>query len=156
MCSPSTPMIDTVINGRPDIKISSSNLSKLIRIQRIKTKKLKGSSCGSVGRVIASHTGGSRFESKHRQTFILNICLLSTVKKQPNFCPKVAQKVDAGLFAYKVMFLKQLKKPINIWASSVRNFVMSQKLPIWSHCLQSKNKFQSHLLKGDIIFFSCS
>ena len=41
----------------------------------------EGSSCGSVGRAVASDTRGLRFESSHRQKFIytLNICLLSTV-----------------------------------------------------------------------------
>ena len=42
---------------------------------------LKGSGCGSVGRVVASNSRGPRFESSHWQNFIyiLNICLLSTV-----------------------------------------------------------------------------
>ena len=35
--------------------------------------------CGSVGRAVASDTRGPRFESSHRQKFILNICFLSTV-----------------------------------------------------------------------------
>ena len=39
--------------------------------------------CGSVGRVVASDTGGLRFESILRQNlFILNICLLSTVYRK--------------------------------------------------------------------------
>ena len=41
-----------------------------------------GSGCGSVGRAVASDTRGSRFESSHQQTFIRNICLLSTVLKR--------------------------------------------------------------------------
>ena len=41
----------------------------------------EGSGCGSVGRAVAFDTRGQRFESSHRQKFILilNTCLLSTV-----------------------------------------------------------------------------
>ena len=38
---------------------------------------MMGSGGGSVGRVVASNSRGPRFESSHRQVFILNIyCLL--------------------------------------------------------------------------------
>ena len=47
---------------------------------------LLGSGCGSVGRAVALNTRGPRFDSSHRQKFILNICLLtcllSTVLKR--------------------------------------------------------------------------
>ena len=42
---------------------------------------LRGSGCGSVGRVVASDTRGPRFESSHWQN-LLNICLPSTVLKR--------------------------------------------------------------------------
>ena len=38
-----------------------------------------GSGCGSVGRAVTSDTRGPQFESSHRQMFIWDICLLSTV-----------------------------------------------------------------------------
>ena len=52
----------------------------LMQCIKVKIEKL-GSGCGSVGRVVASNTRGPRFESSHRQkfTYILNICLLSTM-----------------------------------------------------------------------------
>ena len=40
-----------------------------------------GSGSGSVGSAVASETTGPWFESSHRQVFIQNISLLSTVKK---------------------------------------------------------------------------
>ena len=48
-------------------------------------KKVKGSGCGSVGRVVAFDTRGPRFDSSHWQN-LMNICLLtcllSTVLKR--------------------------------------------------------------------------
>ena len=38
-----------------------------------------GSGCCSVGRAVTFDIRGQRFESSHRLTFILNICLQSTV-----------------------------------------------------------------------------
>ena len=43
-----------------------------------------GSGWGLVGRAVASNTRGPWFESSHWQTFIYNICLLSTVLKDEN------------------------------------------------------------------------
>ena len=43
---------------------------------------IPGSCCGSVGRAVAFDTRGPRFKSSHRQTFISNIYLLSTVWKR--------------------------------------------------------------------------
>ena len=43
-----------------------------------------GSCCGLVSKAVASITRGPRFESSRRQTFISNICLLSTVRKDEN------------------------------------------------------------------------
>ena len=36
-------------------------------------KQVMGSGCGSVGRAVASNSRGPRFESSHREKFILNI-----------------------------------------------------------------------------------
>ena len=36
-------------------------------------KQVMGSGCGSVGRAVASNWRGPRFESSHREKFILNI-----------------------------------------------------------------------------------
>ena len=41
-----------------------------------------GSGCGSVGRAVAYETRGPQFESSHRQTFISDIWVLSTVLKR--------------------------------------------------------------------------
>ena len=41
-----------------------------------------GSGCGSVGRPVASNTRGPQFESRNWQTFVWNICFLSTVLKR--------------------------------------------------------------------------
>ena len=41
-----------------------------------------GSGFGTVGRVVASDTRKPQFESSHRQNFVLNMCLLSTVLKR--------------------------------------------------------------------------
>ena len=51
-------------------------------VQITKHKKLQGSGCGSVGRAVASDTRGQWFKAIHGQTFIQNICLLSTVLKR--------------------------------------------------------------------------
>ena len=42
---------------------------------KLEKKPVLGSGCGSVGRAVASVTRGPRFESSHRQTFILDIYL---------------------------------------------------------------------------------
>ena len=44
-----------------------------------------GSGCGAVGRAVAWDTRGLRFESSHLLTFILNICILSTVLKRRKY-----------------------------------------------------------------------
>ena len=59
-----------------------------------------GSGCGSVGRAVASDTRGPRFESSHRQKFILNICLLSTVYSKDENKEKDAG--DGPLFKKKL------------------------------------------------------
>ena len=41
----------------------------------------RGSSGGSVGRAVASDSRGPQIKSSHWQTFVLNICLLSTILK---------------------------------------------------------------------------
>ena len=41
-----------------------------------------GSGSGSVGRVVVSDPRGPPFDSRRWQSFIWNICLLSTVKKE--------------------------------------------------------------------------
>ena len=43
------------------------------------TMRFQGSGCGSVGRAVAFNTSDPRFDSRHRQKFILNICLLSSL-----------------------------------------------------------------------------
>ena len=60
------------------------NTNRLIDIvcKLLASNLCMGSGCGSVGRGAASDTRGPRIESSHRQTFISNICLLSTVNKE--------------------------------------------------------------------------
>ena len=59
------------------------NTNRLIDIvcKLLASNLCMGSGCGSVGRGAASDTRGPRIESSHRQTFISNICFLSTVWK---------------------------------------------------------------------------
>ena len=51
------------------IRGSIPGLSDVVKIRLL----VQGSGCGSVGRVVASHSRGPRFKSSHRQKFILNI-----------------------------------------------------------------------------------
>ena len=54
-------------------------LFELFFKQKLSTKNrlILGSGCGSVGRAVASNSGGLRFESSYRQTFISDIQLFT-------------------------------------------------------------------------------
>ena len=65
--------------------VGSSSYYDLPKIGSTAIEKISffmGSGCVSVGRAVSSYTRGPLFESSHRQTFIWNICLLSTVLKK--------------------------------------------------------------------------
>ena len=50
-----------------------THVPKYKKIMNIVTTFILGSGCGLVGRAVASNSRGPRFESSHRQTFILDI-----------------------------------------------------------------------------------
>ena len=52
--------------------LASKENSKLETNKRT-NNKMKGSGCGSVGRVVDSESRGPQFESSHRQKIMLNI-----------------------------------------------------------------------------------
>ena len=66
---------------------------------------VKGSGCGSVGRVVASDTRGQWFESSHRQKFIYILNILFTVNcvlKKTKIKKKVAGMAHLKKTRYKL------------------------------------------------------
>ena len=94
-------------------------LFELFFKQKLSTKNrlILGSGCGSVGRAVASNSGGPWFESSHQQKFILNIyCQLKKTtkikKKRPGMAHflKKSANFNSNIWSHwRLLWLKSCK-----------------------------------------------
>ena len=105
--------------------------------------QLLGSGCGSVSRLVASDTRGLWFKFSHRQTFISNICLLSTVLKSKN---KEKEARNISCYMHKLFFCWfQSEMPGLIVSTAVAAIwinisVSTKSCSVTNKCFESKSK----------------